>query len=274
MRGLGAGASGAVRPEPRLPVRSGTVVLVADRSLSMPPESEGAGKGGRRHRSFGDALRRQARRGVVRRNGGGGAVAAVGQVRRLLRRSGPRGVPTWPTRSTWPLSLIGREEPGRILVLSDGQWTGRDVAPAAARAAAAGVAVDYRAIERSAAGDLAIERIAGPESVLPGESFMITAWLDSPLGQPVSYELLRGAQVIARGHAGRSRGHEPVDLSATRPASAASASMCFASRGKGRTPCRRTTAPGCWWACAATAGPVRQPDRNFGPPRPAWPRAG
>jgi hypothetical protein len=61
------------------------------------------------------------------------------------------------------------------------------------------VAIDYRAIERPRADDLAIERIAGPESVLSGESFMITAWLDSPLAQPASYELLRGTQVIARG---------------------------------------------------------------------------
>jgi hypothetical protein len=97
------------------------------------------------------------------------------------------------------LSLVGGEEPGRILVLSDGQWTGRDVSAAAARAAAAAVPIDYRAIERSSAGDLAIERIQAPESVLPGESFMITAWIASPLGQTISYDLRCGTQTIARG---------------------------------------------------------------------------
>ena len=84
------------------------------------------------------------------------------------------------------------------------------------------MAIDYRAIERSTAGDLAIERIEGPESVLPGESFMITAWIDSPLGQT---DLLRIAARLAgdrQGHAGRAVGHQPACSSATRPASAAS----------------------------------------------------
>ena len=67
-------------------------------------------------------------------------------------------------------------------------------------------------MERSRAGDLAVERIQGPESVLPGESFMITAWIDSPLKQTISYELLRGAADDRPRHAGRSRGHKPPDL--------------------------------------------------------------
>ena len=136
-------------------------------------------------------------------------------------------------------------------MLSDGRWTGRDVSAAAARAAAAGVAIDYRAIERSAAGDLAIERIEGPESVLPGESFMITAWIDSPLGQTVSYELLRGSQVIARGTqtvpSGTSR------LALPRHGRRRRRLRVHAARRRARAGprARRTTARGCWWAFAA-----------------------
>ena len=99
------------------------------------------------------------------------------------------------------LSMIGKGESGRLLVLSDGQWTGRDVSASAARAAAAGVGVDYRAIERPAADDLAIQRVDVPDSVLAGESFMIAAWIDSPRGQTIGYELLRGGRTIAQGTA-------------------------------------------------------------------------
>jgi hypothetical protein len=182
----------------RLPIRSGTVVLVADRSLSMPPESEplereaadivhGGMRPGERF-----AVVSFAERAVVEQSPQSGKFAGfsaeVGHDASRLADA-----------LELALSLIGPDEPGRIFVLSDGQWTGRDVARAASQAAAAGVAIDFRPIERPRAGDLAVERIEGPDSVLPGESFMITAWLDSPLGQPVSYELLRGSQVLARG---------------------------------------------------------------------------
>jgi Mg-chelatase subunit ChlD len=182
----------------RLPVRSGTVVLVADRSLSMPAGSA--------------ALQQEAADIVHRNMRGRDKLAVVSFAESAVVEQSPQAgkfagfaadVGRDASRLTdaldLALSLIGREDPGRILVFSDGQWTGRDVASAAARAAAGGVAIDYRALERPRAGDLAIERIEGPESVMPGESFMITAWLDSPLGMPVSYELLRGSQLIAQG---------------------------------------------------------------------------
>ena len=95
-------AAGPVRPErSSLPVRSGTVVLVADRSLSMPPGSEALQKEAADIVHSAMRVRRQAGGRVVRRNGGGRAIAAGGQVRRLLGRSRPRGLATWPTRSTW-----------------------------------------------------------------------------------------------------------------------------------------------------------------------------
>jgi uncharacterized membrane protein/Mg-chelatase subunit ChlD len=97
------------------------------------------------------------------------------------------------------VSLIDRKEPSRVLLLSDGRWTGRDPSAASAHAAAAGIALDYRVMQRSSAGDLAVERIQGPESVMPGESFIITAWINSPLKQSVSYELRRGSHIIAKG---------------------------------------------------------------------------
>src|SRR6185295_2883094 len=89
--------------------------------------------------------------------------------------------------------------PGRILVLSDGRWTGRDPTTAASRAAMRGVAIDYRSLQRSSANDVAISQIDAPGTVTPGESFLLTAWVRSPVAQDVSFELLRGGERIAAG---------------------------------------------------------------------------
>ena len=182
----------------RMPVRSGTVVVVADRSLSMPPR--------------GDATAKEAADLVFSTIGGGDKLAVVSFAEKAAVEQSPQAAKLGGFSADvgreashladaldLGLSLIGRDEPGRILVVSDGRWTGRDLTSFTARAAATGVAVDYRLVERSSAGDLAVEHIRGPESVLPGESFMISAWIESPLAQPVSYELIGGSQVIAQG---------------------------------------------------------------------------
>jgi len=182
----------------RLPVQSGTVVVVADQSLSMPPGSA--------------AIQRETANLIHSAMGPADRIGVVSFAETAAVEQSPqagkfgdfsaevgREASNLADALDLALSLIDKERPGRILVVSDGQWTGRDPSAAVARAAAAGVAIDYRALERSTAGDLAIERIQGPESVLPGESFMITAWVQSPVAESVSYELLKGGQVIARG---------------------------------------------------------------------------
>ncbi len=181
-----------------LPVRSGTVVLVADRSLSMPPGSESLQK--EAASIVHAAMQPGDRLAIV----SFAETAAVEQSPQTGQFSGfsaevGRDASRLADAVDLALSLVPRQSPGRIVVLSDGHWTGRDVASSAARAAAAGVAVDYRALERLSAGDLAVQRIQGPESAAPGESFMITAWLHAPRDQAVSYELRRGEQVITRG---------------------------------------------------------------------------
>jgi len=175
----------------RLPSRAGTVVVLADRSLSMPSDSEAAQKlaidlvGGRMSAddklavvSFGRtaAIDQFPQSGVF-----GGFVTEVGGDASSLAE----GIDT-------ALGLVPRDGSGRILVLSDGRWTGRDPASVIPSAAARGVAIDYRAMQRSAAGDLAIARIDAPAVVSPGESFLITAWVHAPTAQEASFELKRG----------------------------------------------------------------------------------
>jgi Mg-chelatase subunit ChlD/uncharacterized membrane protein len=181
-----------------LPMRCGTVVVVMDRSLSMPSNAEpsqiesadlvhSAMASGEKLAvvSFGE-------KAAVEQSPQGGSFA------KFSAEVG-RDASNLADGIDMALSLIDKDAAGRVLVLSDGQWTGRDVSSAAARAAAAGVAIDYRALERSSAGDLAIDRVQAPIAVMPGESFMITAWIESPVSQSVKYTLRRGSQTIATG---------------------------------------------------------------------------
>ncbi len=176
----------------RLSVHSGTTILVMDRSFSMPEDSAAAQKeaadivhaampAGDRLGvvSFGETA---AGEQAPQSSKFAGCTAEVGREASQLADALDLAVSLVPPAG----HPAQRGSTGRILVLSDGRWTGRDISGAAARAAAAGVAIDYRLMERPRAGDLAVESLQGPESVLPGESFMITAWIDSPLKDTVS----------------------------------------------------------------------------------------
>jgi len=182
----------------RLPDRAGTVVVVADRSESMPADADKAEKEiiGLLHQSM--APRDQlgvvafGRQAVVEQSPDQsefpGFTAQVGVDHSDLNEAIESA-----------LSLIPPDGGGRVLVLSDGKWTGRDPAIAAARAAGRGVAVDYRLITRPEAGDLAIQSFQTPASVPPGQAFVLGAWVRSPADQEIKYELRRGDMVIASG---------------------------------------------------------------------------
>ncbi|HJQ37928.1 MAG TPA: VWA domain-containing protein, partial [Thermoanaerobaculia bacterium] len=182
----------------QLPGRAGVVVVVADRSRSMPA---GAGANERELVRAVDAKRSgESRTGVV--SFGRAAEiellpegAKFGDFRMHEAADGSNLHDAIQTA----LSLIPREVPGRIVVLSDGRWTGRDPAAAALRAAANGVAVDYRVITRTSAADVAVERIDAPTLVAPRESFVIAATIDAPRDMNATVELRRGNTVIATG---------------------------------------------------------------------------
>jgi hypothetical protein len=182
----------------RLPSRAGTVVVVADRSASMPPGSESAQK--EVIDLIASAMGPDDRLGVVsfgenvavERPPQGGAFAG------FVTQVGGNASNLGEALET-ALALIPRDAPGRVLVLSDGRWTGRDPAASAPGAAARGVGVDYRPMERAGAGDVAIARLDAPSVVTPGESFLITAWVHAPTAQSVGFELWRGEERISAG---------------------------------------------------------------------------
>ena len=97
------------------------------------------------------------------------------------------------------MALIPQDAPGRVLLLSDGRWTGKDPSGITAQAAARGLPLDYRLMQRASTNDVAISHIDAPETVNPGESFMLAAWIHAPVPSEISFELLRGNQRLAAG---------------------------------------------------------------------------
>lgn len=182
----------------KLPSRAGTVVVVADRSLSMPANAEASEREAieliQRAMSSDDRLAviSFGQNSAIERSPQTGAFAGFANQIRTDASNLNDAVEK-------ALSLIPADAPGKVLVISDGRWTGKDPASAAARAASRGVAIDYRSLQRSVAGDLAIAQIDAPVTVTPGEAFMLTAWVKSPASQEISFELLHGGQVLAAG---------------------------------------------------------------------------
>jgi Mg-chelatase subunit ChlD len=182
----------------RLPSQAGTIVVVADRSQSMPPGSAAFQK------EVIDLLQKAKgpddRLAVV---SFGRTVAveqppASGQFAGFVREVGDDASNLADGLET-ALTLIPRDAPGKVLVLSDGRWSGRDPAAVSAHAAARNIAIDYRSLQRSTANDLAIVRIEAPPSVAPGESFLITAWVQTPTAQTISFEMRRGEERLSAG---------------------------------------------------------------------------
>lgn len=117
----------------RLPSQAGTIVVVADRSQSMPPGSATAQKEvlDLLHKAMGP----NDRLAVV---SFGRTVAveqppASGQVLGFVHEFGDDASNLADGLDT-ALTLIPRDTPGKILAVSDGRWTGRDPAVLAARA--------------------------------------------------------------------------------------------------------------------------------------------
>jgi Mg-chelatase subunit ChlD len=182
----------------RLPDRSGTVVVVADRSESMPKQATASENEiiGLLHKS----MRPHDLLGVV----SFGRQAVVEQSPQHGEFSGFKAQ-IGPEHSDLnsaldaALALIPPDGSGRILVVSDGKWTGRDPILAGARAAGRGVPIDYRLLTRPQVSDVAIQSFATPESVLPGQAYVLSSWIRSPVDQEVRYELRRGSTIIASG---------------------------------------------------------------------------
>ncbi len=182
----------------KLPSRAGAIVVVADRSQSMPPDSMA------KQKEVIDLIQ-----GAMGSNSNL-AVVSFGRDT-AVEQSPQRGKFTGFVNEVYgdasdlngaierAMALIPQDAPGRVLLLSDGRWTGKDPSGIAAQAAARGLPLDYRLMQRTSTNDVAISHIDAPETVNPGESFMLAAWIHAPVPSEISYELLRGNQRLAAG---------------------------------------------------------------------------
>ncbi len=182
----------------RLPGKADTVVVVADRSQSMPSGSAAAQK--EAIDLLQKAMTPNDRLAVISfgRTAGVEQPPSAGVFPGFVHEVGDDASNLADALDA-ALNLIPHEAPGAVLVLSDGRWSGRDPAVVAARAAARNIAIDYRPMQRATAEDLAIARVEAPPSVAPGESFLLTAWVYSPIPQVVSFELRRGETLLSSG---------------------------------------------------------------------------
>lgn len=196
------------RPAYQWPQAAGTVVVIADRSASMPENTvQLAEEVIRRLQSssrqddqiavlsFGEQVTLEK---SVDNQHFTGFEAQVGDQQSRLRTAIERG-----------LALAPEQGMGRLLVLSDGRHTEGSLRRLAGLANLQQVAIDYRLVERPPTGDLAVERLDVPLQVTPGEGYLLNAWVTSPWPQTVTFDLWRGAQRIATGQrqvpTGRSR---------------------------------------------------------------------
>ena len=180
----------------RLPGREGMLIVVADRSLSMPSDADS------RISETLSLLRREmpenGRLGVL-------SFAAEARVDMPPGRGSFSGFSGGinPEASNLheamdrALSLVPGDLSARMIVLSDGLWSGKDPTQAAFRAAARGVPVDYRLLSRDTANDLAISRFEVPGLLEPGETFMIGAEVYAPVEQEARVELICSGRLIA-----------------------------------------------------------------------------
>ena len=186
------------RPVIKLPTQAGVAVVVADRSRSMPTQSAIA-------QTEAIGLISQARpsdnllgvvsfgrQAVAEHPPGKGAFAG-------FVNAVDDDQSDFAGALDMALALIPSESSGRILVLSDGQYTGVAPDDAATRAASRNIAIDYRLFHRSHVDDTAITRITAPETVTAGTAYFIKAQISALTDTSLEYVLMRGETPIAAG---------------------------------------------------------------------------
>ena len=185
-------------PAIKLDDRKGTVIVVADRSASMPDETTDRAVEAvqiiQQEMPAGNSI------GVV----AFGEQAVIDKSTqfsnfdRFIAQINHNGSNLYDGISK-AVSMIDQDVPGRIIVLSDGRWTGSVPFSAAASLASRDIAIDHRHMGRPFGKDLAIAQIAAPQIVMPGQAYMVNSWIQAPEPVEISYELVRENRIIGRG---------------------------------------------------------------------------
>lgn len=187
------------QPEWRRKDAGEDVVVLVDRSRSMPAGSEGSAEEVVRlllaQRRPGDRLGvigfgRDARleRPLGESGGFGGFTAAIDdEASNLSAALDAAGAMVHPERA------------GHVLIISDGRATGPDARLAARRLAASGVIVDARWQSRPAVGlDVAVTGLEAPSSVAAGEPLLLTATVKASAPTTATLVLARDGKALLR----------------------------------------------------------------------------
>jgi Mg-chelatase subunit ChlD len=192
----------------RLPKKSGTVIVIADRSLSMPENSlkqeEEAVRIVQQNQREGDRLAviSFAEKATIEKLPGSrqfdGLKALFSGDRSSLTQALQTGEAMIPDGSA-----------GRILLLTDGRWTGSAPDAVFAKLAGRGIPVDYRIMRRSSINDLAVAGIETPHTAAPKEYFPVRVTVQAPMKGVVLYQVVRNNKIIFKGR-------RQVDIGANR----------------------------------------------------------
>ena len=196
------------RIEIRLDSNRGHLIVVCDRSDSMPPKN--------------DARLKETIEILEKTRPAGSKLAVVGFGRNVTVERGmaegefggftgavdPSGS-RLPDALRTALALVETDASARVLVVSDGLTDASRLEASANEAAARQIPVDFRHMSRSRAGDVAIERFDLPQTAASRESYLLSAWVTSDRDREVKYTLRREGAVLAEGtrqlHPGRNR---------------------------------------------------------------------
>ena len=182
----------------RLSQKSGTVVVIADRSLSMPANSrkqeEEAIRIIKQNQTVNDRLAviSFAEKSAIEKLPGNKQFDGLKALFTGDRSSLAQALQTAE-------SMIPDGSSGRIMLLSDGRWTGSSPDSVFAKLAGRGIPVDYRILRRSALNDLAVSSVEAPHSVAPKEYFPVRAVLQAPKNGTVLYQVVRNNKIIFKG---------------------------------------------------------------------------
>jgi Mg-chelatase subunit ChlD len=167
------------------------LILVVDRSLSVPGDQEALV--GELEQHAADAARAGDRVGVVLF----GLDSVVEQPPVEGFHPGPFAKPVDRTATDLAgaletaLALVPPGRQGSLLVLSDGESTGREPAAVAREAARRGLRIDVWPLRRIGAGDVSIDEVLVPGEVEAGEPFQWSAWVRSDRATEATVRLLR-----------------------------------------------------------------------------------
>ncbi len=104
------------------------------------------------------------------------------------------------------LGVIAPGRQGSILLLSDGENTGRDAGAAARHALRRGIRIDAVPLRRPGVFDVAVEEVAVPGEVAAGEPYQVSVWVRADRPAEAPFTVLRDGKMIAQGRRSFRRG--------------------------------------------------------------------